>query len=223
MKHWKRWMVSVCILGSSAAIYSAEDPPRRARDAGQKASRLDPARIISQFDKNDDGFIDEKEAPPQLSQRFARIDSNGDGKLSKDELEKMSGARKRPGATPQPAEENSKKPASEGSQDVLFRLLDTDNDGKLSKEELEKAVRLLQRDKNKDGGVDLEELSSSSAGGRKGEVITKAAKGERHEDKLQVGDAAPDFTLPDKSGKGEVTLSELYAKKPVVLVFASYT
>ena len=88
---------------------------------------------------------------------------------------------------------------------------------------MEQAVRLLQRDKNKDGGVDLSELLSSADGGRRGEIITKAAKGERHEDTLQVGDLAPDFTLPDKSGRREITLSNLYADKPVVLIFASYT
>src|SRR5437870_3508509 len=44
-------------------------------------------------------------------------------------------------------------------------------------------------------------------GGRPGEVITPAAKGERTSDKLRVGDRAPDFTLPSVKGKGEVTLS----------------
>ena len=32
-----------------------------------------------------------------------------------------------------------------------------------------------------------------------------------------------DFTLPRQSGKGEVTLSGFRGKRPVVLIFASYT
>ena len=60
-------------------------------------------------------------------------------------------------------------------------------------------------------------------GGRPGEVITPAAKGERLPDRLKVGEAAPDFTLPLVTGKGEVTLSTWRGKQPVVLIFASYT
>jgi hypothetical protein len=41
---------------------------------------------------------------------------------------------------------------------------------------------------------------------------------------LQIGDAAPDFTLTKIDKSGKVQLSSLTAqKKPVVLVFGSYT
>jgi len=40
---------------------------------------------------------------------------------------------------------------------------------------------------------------------------------------LQPGDTAPDFSLPLLHGDRNVTLSEEYRKKPVVLVFGSYT
>ena len=40
---------------------------------------------------------------------------------------------------------------------------------------------------------------------------------------LQVGEKAPDFTLPSLHGQAAVTLSSEYAKRPVVLVFGSYT
>ena len=57
---------------------------------------------------------------------------------------------------------------------------------------------------------------------REGEIITKAAREERHPDKLQVGDEAPDFTLADPAGKSEFQLSA-FRGKPVVLVFGSLT
>jgi hypothetical protein len=41
--------------------------------------------------------------------------------------------------------------------------------------------------------------------------------------RLQSGDAAPDFVLPVLHGDGMVRLSEEYRRKPVVLVFGSYT
>lgn len=40
---------------------------------------------------------------------------------------------------------------------------------------------------------------------------------------LQVGQEAPDFTLPRQSRNGTVTLSSHRGSRPVVLVFGSYT
>lgn len=37
------------------------------------------------------------------------------------------------------------------------------------------------------------------------------------------GDVAPDFTLTDVSGKETISLSDFRGKKPVALVFGSYT
>ena len=42
-------------------------------------------------------------------------------------------------------------------------------------------------------------------------------------DKLSQGDIAPDFHLKTKDGKREIALSEFKGKKPVVLIFGSYT
>ena len=39
----------------------------------------------------------------------------------------------------------------------------------------------------------------------------------------RAGDMAPDFTLFDIEGKDSVTLSEFRGKKPVALVFGSFT
>ena len=51
------------------------------------------------------------------------------------------------------------------------------------------------------------------------ESMWKHARGGR----LQVGDAAPDFTLPLIDKSTSVTLSSFRGKQPVVLVFGSYT
>jgi peroxiredoxin len=40
---------------------------------------------------------------------------------------------------------------------------------------------------------------------------------------LQEGDRAPDFTLKSPDGKQKITLSDFRGKKPVALVFGSYT
>jgi hypothetical protein len=56
-----------------------------------------------------------------------------------------------------------------------------------------------------------------------GEINTPPAKGERKDTKLRVGDAAPNFTLPDVKKHKEVALADFKGKKPVVLIFGSYT
>lgn len=75
-------------------------------------------------------------------------------------------------------------------------------------------------------------------GKKAGEVITSADRSERWSDRLAVGGIAPEFSLPllharDQAEAGEkppqstatkaVTLSELRAERPVVLIFGSIT
>ncbi|MDQ3621703.1 MAG: redoxin domain-containing protein [Verrucomicrobiota bacterium] len=45
----------------------------------------------------------------------------------------------------------------------------------------------------------------------------------RMRDTVRVGDEAPDFTLKTQDGAREVRLSSFRGKRPVVLVFGSYT
>ena len=51
------------------------------------------------------------------------------------------------------------------------------------------------------------------------ETMWKGARAGR----LQIGDAATDFTLPLLNHSGSVTLSSFRHTKPVVLIFGSYT
>ncbi len=60
-------------------------------------------------------------------------------------------------------------------------------------------------------------------GARPGEVITPAAKGERIKNNLKANDPAPNFTLADPKGTRTVTLADFQGKRPVVLIFGSYT
>ena len=46
---------------------------------------------------------------------------------------------------------------------------------------------------------------------------------QRGPDTVKPGDVAPDFTLQSPDGKRNVTLSAFRGKKPVALVFGSYT
>jgi thiol-disulfide isomerase/thioredoxin len=54
-------------------------------------------------------------------------------------------------------------------------------------------------------------------------LLAGPAQAGRHPETLREGDAVPDFTLHSPDGKQTVTLSALRGKKPVVLIFGSYT
>ncbi len=51
----------------------------------------------------------------------------------------------------------------------------------------------------------------------------RARQAMRAPDQLKVGSPAPDFKLKTADGKREVQLSSFKGKRPVVLVFGSYT
>ena len=55
------------------------------------------------------------------------------------------------------------------------------------------------------------------------QVEKRKGRGEWWPDKLKAGDAAPDFTLKSLDGPQTVTLSDFRGKRPVVLIFGSYT
>ena len=228
----RTWILfaSGCLLGTAALTFAEQQEPKgrpgeEKRKRAQEKKKFDPARLLEQNDANKDGFLQRSELSERMQQRFEQMDLNNDGKLSREELDKMA---QRFGQAPAPAGNPDVAP------DVLFRLLDANNDGKLSKEELDNAARVLQKlDTNKDGTIDQAELKAYSEkgeqkrapkkAGRPGEVITPAAKGERQKEALNVGDPAPDFTLPELKGTKELTLSSFRGVKPVVLIFASYT
>ncbi|MBI1903380.1 MAG: EF-hand domain-containing protein [Planctomycetia bacterium] len=191
----------------------------------QRERRPDPARMVEQFDKNGDGLLGRDEVPERMKERFDQIDADKDGKLSKEELQRVAPR----GGAAQPTPANAGQGGG-SPREALFRLLDDNRDGKLSADELANPGRLIEKlDADKNGTLDEKELAAAvrpagrSSGGRPGEIITPAARGERHEDTLEAGDAAPDFTLPTKDGKSAIRLSSFRGKVPVVLVFASYT
>ena len=73
------------------------------------------------------------------------------------------------------------------------------------------------QEKGEKKGVKRQRGGQFRKGGRKGR------RGKLPVDKLKVGDVAPDFTLKSVDGKETVKLSSFKGKKPVLLVFGSYT
>jgi hypothetical protein len=67
------------------------------------------------------------------------------------------------------------------------------------------------------------EHSKVQQAGAAEQVTQRERQGHRQDVGLKAGDIAPDFTLKTLDGKETVTLSDSRGKKPVVLIFGSYT
>lgn len=68
----------------------------------------------------------------------------------------------------------------------------------------------------------LAQSQKQNRGGRGGGSADKVPQDHRDDNTLAPGDPAPDFTLKDLDGH-DIILSSYQGKKPVFLIFGSYT
>jgi hypothetical protein len=173
----------------------------------------------------------------------AHCDADGDGRVTRKEL---TGAqelfdrldRDRDGGIT--AEDFDWSPSSPYLRQLnqlsqLFRQVDRDGNGRITEAEWQGHFKKLAAGRDHLTQDDLRALLSGPAGGGK---KPKGGQGGSNETMVRafltsdvgspypgprVGELAPDFTLPRQDGKGSLTLSEFRGKKPVVLIFGSFT
>jgi Ca2+-binding EF-hand superfamily protein len=105
-------------------------------------------------DKNGDGKWTKDEVPERAAERFAQIDTNGDGVIDEAELKKMA--------------EGFAQMAAQGGDFLnrMFEQADANKDGKLSKDEAPERMKenFDRLDRNKDGFIERDELRDGLAG-----------------------------------------------------------
>ena len=132
-------LVAAAFLFTLPALAAPSDPdPGKAPPARERPSN--PSGLM-RYDTNKDGFVDRSEWAAGQEARFKLLDTNNDGKLTKDELFVGNGV--------PPSDRQIR------SQATYFGLLDADKDGIVSKAEfLAQAERNFARcDLDKDGRI----------------------------------------------------------------------
>jgi hypothetical protein len=191
--------------------------------------RYDWSWMRGHFDANQDGSVDREELPkdvPLGDKLFARLDRDLDEKLTAADLEVTdSGGPMNPVAM------------LNTMSSVVFSRLDADSNGRVSLEEL---AALFARADHEDLGFltpedlraalddpDMRKQMARGPGGQPPptEMLRMFLTGQLGwlEAGPEYGDIAPDFTLPTHDGSATVTLSASRGKKPVVLIFGSFT
>lgn len=154
----------------------------------------------------------------ELERRFEALDTDADGLLTREEFQAEIDRR---GVGPY-------RMMGRDRFDFLAGGADGDADAKLSKGEL--GALFDSQDADADGvlaGDEVPEMSQGRGGpgDRRGGRGSRESRGEGEADdsRTAVGKVAPDFTLGDLDGTLTVTLSSHAGKKPVALIFGSFT
>ncbi|WP_239520754.1 calcium-binding protein [Pseudooceanicola aestuarii] len=179
-------MKRIIFLGTLTAMALTGAAGAMAHPRG--GDRMGPEARFEQMDTNGDGKVTQDEIRARAADRFAKADADGDGFLSADEMVAGMKAREEERAK---AREAAKAERMDKMASRMIARLDADDDGKVSAAELEagpdRTTRMFERlDKDKDGAISAEEMADA---GKKGERRMKRDDhrgGEhRHEHKRQ--------------------------------------
>ncbi|MBI5760786.1 MAG: EF-hand domain-containing protein [Planctomycetales bacterium] len=190
-------------------------PPQRGGGEG----RGDPAEFFKRLDANGDGKITLDEVPEQAKRlvegMLERAGKGKDGNLTREDFAKMA-QNARPGQPGQPGAEG--RPPF-GNPEEMFNRLDTNSDGKITLDEVPdraKAIveQMLERaGKGKDGSISKEDYLKAMAQFRPGAGNPPGGA----PGGPQFGNPEEMFKRMDANGDGKVTLDEVSERmRPIV-------
>ncbi len=218
------------ILGSFGLTHAEEKGDGKGRPKGGKGD----GSFFKTMDTNDDKSISKEEAGEKW-ERLGKLDKDGDGAVSIQELMAARGGKGKgrpegkpdgkPGDKPGDKPEGRPEKRPEGGPGEMFKRADKNNDGKISKDEVPEQAweRLGKLDKDGDGAVSGEEAKAGRPeGGRPGgppsreEAAARFEKADKNEDGKLSKDEVPAehwerLSKLDKDGDNAVSKEEMAA------------
>lgn len=172
--------------------------------------------LAERYDQNGDGTISTEEFPSDASDLLARLDRDQDGKVDKDDFDWSS---------------NSPYVKQVSQARRLFSPVDRDRNGHVTKEEWISFFDRTALDADSITPAELQatlfppQPPSSGDDPTPVDFLRGFASGELGSilEGPQIGQRAPDFDLPDHKRERRLRLSQYRDKKPVVLIFGSFT
>jgi Ca2+-binding EF-hand superfamily protein len=234
----RNWKVAAVMAGLAFVPWEAKSADKGNDSPGPIDSLQDlqdTGKIIFKIaDENNDGFISQREANDAgnlaIGGFFFRIDTNGDGVVSQDELRQARETffAQKPWA--RVVFERAKKGANgngsgsgSGNPQNLMALIDTNNDGKIQSSEVRQLVDTSVQsvyavaDTNRDGQLSPIELNAAIMGAARG-VVQAALKAadtdgngqisEAEFNKALAGPARIVFAVLDGNGDGQISREE---------------
>lgn len=168
-------------------------------------------------DTNNDGKISRAEYVAGATARFAELDADKDGNLTREEMRAghkgRRGGKQAMGGPFQPVQDGDMKAQRKGGRDRGMARVDTDGDGKISRTEHDamSAKRFQRMDTNGDGTVDKTEMAAGRGGGRGAARIDTNGDGALTRAEYDAM-SAKTFARMDKNGDGFIDASERPAR-----------
>lgn len=157
------------LLGTAAVLALAVAVPAFSQAGPGKDGH--GARLFEQTDTNGDGYISKEEMQAASEKRFTDADADGDGVLTKDEMAAVHGKMR------------ARFDHQRGDPAERFAAADADGDGKLTLDEMKAAAAARMAERSKEGGMPG-----------------------RHADRMEKF-----FATADKDGDGALTQDEMQA------------
>jgi Ca2+-binding EF-hand superfamily protein len=176
-------------------------------------TRFEWNEVAKRFDRNNDGHVDASELGGPTGD-FARVDRNGDGLVDGTDLDW-----------------NTAPPPAASALSRMFAMSDANSNGKVTRDEFIKLFEQLKGDGEYLALDDVvQQFASSSPGSGQPEPLDRSmmVMALLHQELgalapgPELNQSAPDFTLP-RVGGGSVTLSKVIGKRPIVLIFGTFT
>lgn len=195
------------LLGTAAVLALAVAVPAVSQAGPGKGGH--GARLFEQTDTNGDGYVSKDEMQAASEKRFAGADADGDGVLTKDEMAAVHGKMRTGG--------NHRR----GDPAERFAAADADGDGKLTLDEMKAAAAARMAEHGKDGDMSgrhadrMEKFFAAADKDGDGALTQDEMQGARENMKTRMGnhegkhgDRGGRFGRIDTDGDGQVTKAE---------------